>query len=163
MPGLLLDVASYAHVDSGPGVFLIGHEADHSLDLAGGRPGLLYTRKRSIDELSTSLPDAVAGLVTAASVLEAEPALAGRVRLRTDALTLRLLDRLEAPNTDDTLSLVRDEVETLAAWLWPGAEVEVTRGGDARSPFTVHLSASEAPSLQELRQRTSAVAAGPVR
>src|ERR1051326_6294953 len=42
---LLLDVASYAHVKDGPGIILIGHEADCSLDLTDGRLGLRYNRK----------------------------------------------------------------------------------------------------------------------
>ncbi|MBY0396577.1 MAG: hypothetical protein K2X91_08940, partial [Thermoleophilia bacterium] len=46
VPGLLIDVADYAHVPQGPGVMLIGHEADHAIDLGEGRPGVLYQRKR---------------------------------------------------------------------------------------------------------------------
>ena len=32
---MLLDVADYRHVPSGPGVVVIGHEADYSVDNAG--------------------------------------------------------------------------------------------------------------------------------
>jgi len=41
--GFLIDVADYKHVCQGPGVVLIGHEADYALDMTGGRPGLLYS------------------------------------------------------------------------------------------------------------------------
>ena len=44
--GLAIDVADYRHVPEGPGVLLVGHEADYVLDLAEGPPGLLYSRKR---------------------------------------------------------------------------------------------------------------------
>src|SRR4029077_431582 len=49
VPGLLVDVADYAHVPDGPGVILIGHDVDYGIDLAGGRTGLLTTRKRAGD------------------------------------------------------------------------------------------------------------------
>ncbi len=42
---LLLDVADYSHVPDGPGVVLIGHEADYALDNTDGRLGVRYNRK----------------------------------------------------------------------------------------------------------------------
>jgi hypothetical protein len=42
---LLIDVADYRHVPAGPGVLLVGHEANYSLDLSFNRLGLLYNRK----------------------------------------------------------------------------------------------------------------------
>src|SRR5260370_24044056 len=44
---LLLDVADYRHVEGGPGILLIGHEADYSLDNTDNRLGVRYNRKRS--------------------------------------------------------------------------------------------------------------------
>ena len=45
LPELLIDVADYSHVPAGPGVVLIGLEANYALDNAHNRPGLLYVRK----------------------------------------------------------------------------------------------------------------------
>src|ERR1700676_5233406 len=42
---LLIDVADYRYWPAGPGVLLVGHEANYSLDLSGWRLGLLYNRK----------------------------------------------------------------------------------------------------------------------
>ena len=36
LEGLLIDVADYLHVHHGPGIMLIGHEADYSLDNRAG-------------------------------------------------------------------------------------------------------------------------------
>ena len=44
--GLLIDVADYQHVPEGPGILLMGHEGNYAMDMANGRPGLLYSRKR---------------------------------------------------------------------------------------------------------------------
>src|SRR5437762_2103927 len=44
----LVDVADYRHVHHGPGVVLIGHEADYSIDNTDGRLGLRYNRKAAV-------------------------------------------------------------------------------------------------------------------
>ncbi len=50
-PELLIDVADYKHVPDGPGVMLIGHQANYSLDETGGKLGLLFAnRKRQFVE-----------------------------------------------------------------------------------------------------------------
>src|SRR3989304_4572165 len=45
VPELLIDVADYCHVPDGPGVVLVAHEADYSMDHTDGRWGLRYNRK----------------------------------------------------------------------------------------------------------------------
>ena len=45
---LLIDVADYRHVHQGPGVVLIGHEANYSLDNTDNRLGVRYNRKALI-------------------------------------------------------------------------------------------------------------------
>src|SRR5580658_7012269 len=46
LEGLLVDVAEYTHVHQGPGVLLIAHEANYSVDEADGKKGFLYLQKR---------------------------------------------------------------------------------------------------------------------
>ena len=46
---LLLDVADYRHVPGGPGVMLIGHQADYSVDNSDHRLGVRYNRKAAFD------------------------------------------------------------------------------------------------------------------
>ena len=46
---LLIDVADYLHVPAGPGMVLIGHEADYSMDQTDHRWGLRYNRKAPLD------------------------------------------------------------------------------------------------------------------
>ena len=45
---LLLDIADYRHVPAGPGVVLIGHEANYSVDNTGARLGVRYNRKAAL-------------------------------------------------------------------------------------------------------------------
>lgn len=47
LPGhMLLDVHDYSHVHHGPGILLVTHEANLSIDEAEGRRGLAYIRKQ---------------------------------------------------------------------------------------------------------------------
>jgi hypothetical protein len=47
LPGhLLIDVHDYSHVFHGPGILLVSHEANMSVDEGGGVRGLVYTRKQ---------------------------------------------------------------------------------------------------------------------
>src|SRR5262245_7519461 len=45
---LLLDVHDYSHIHHGPGILLVGHEGNFSIDLADGRQGLFYYRKQHL-------------------------------------------------------------------------------------------------------------------
>jgi hypothetical protein len=47
LPGhLLIDVHDYSHVYQGPGILLVAHEANISVDESEGHRGLVYTRKQ---------------------------------------------------------------------------------------------------------------------
>ena len=47
LEGMLIDVTEYTHVYQGPGLLLIAHEANYSLDEMDGKRGLLYNQKRA--------------------------------------------------------------------------------------------------------------------
>ena len=112
--GLLIDVARYTHVPDGPGVMLIGHEGDYSLDLAAGRQAIRYTLKRDNDGTPAELVERTLRRArSAAARLEADADL----RVSEDALVVQIFDRLSAPNSADTFarlaSAVGDGVEAL--------------------------------------------------
>src|ERR1022692_3108596 len=82
IPGeLLLDIADYRHVPSGPGVVLIGHEGDYSVDNTDNRLGVRYNRKAPLDGSNEDrMMQAVRAAFTACGRLEAEPSLGGKFR-----------------------------------------------------------------------------------
>ena len=45
---LLIDVTDYSHIPDGPGVMLIAHEGNFSLDQESQQPGIMYMRKTAI-------------------------------------------------------------------------------------------------------------------
>lgn len=142
---LLIDVADYSHVPEGPGVVLIGHDAQWSLDCDGGLPGLQLSRRREthpslagLNSLEARLHSALVGALQACSLLEREPALEGRVRFSPDRLRLRINDRL-TPNTPETLERIREALEPTLRALWPEASFQVRPDDDPRSLPTLHI------------------------
>ena len=73
LPGhMLLDVHDYSHVHHGPGILLVAHEANISIDEAEGRRGLAYFRKQP-----ATLKEIIAATNEAAKLL-GEPFEAGK-------------------------------------------------------------------------------------
>ena len=130
LDGVPIDVADYAHVPDGPGVILIGHEADRSLDLGEGRPGVLYQRKREgVGTLQERIAAAVAAADDMADEIERDLA-AGGVRFGRDEILLRITDRLAAPNDDAALDALRPAIEGALASVRPGRGATVERVAD---------------------------------
>jgi hypothetical protein len=94
---MLIDIHNYSHIHNGPGILLVAHEGNFSIDMGDARMGLLYYRKQPGG-------DAVKTALHACSLLENEPAFGGRLRFRTDELEIVANDRLLAPNEDATLA-----------------------------------------------------------
>jgi hypothetical protein len=144
VPGLLIDVADYAHVPDGPGVILIGHEVDYGIDLAGGRTGLLTTRKRGGEaDPSALFREALAKAFAAARAIEQDETVS--VRFAVDAIEIAFPDRLAAPNTGAAFELVSKELQPIArAVFGSAARFEHTSGSDPRRMLTLHLSGDSA-------------------
>src|SRR5215211_3182686 len=98
---LLIDVADYLHVHHGPGIMLIGHEADYSLDNRTGRLGLLYNRKAQLDGTTQEkLAQAARAALTAAQILEKE----NDLKFNGSEIQVIVNDRLLVPNTAETFA-----------------------------------------------------------
>lgn len=151
---MLVDVADYEHVPDGPGVLLVAHEGNLTLDLGGGRLGLTYTRKQPAPGTLNDRWRAVARTVlTAAQLLEDDPSLAGRLRFRTDELKLFANDRLLAPNDPATLTALRPAFDTLTGALYGDARCEVVPEKDPRNRLGVSVTTAGAPPVAQLLAR----------
>jgi hypothetical protein len=139
-PELLIDVADYKHVPDGPGIMLIGHEADYSLDESGGRLGLLYNRKAAGDgDTQAALFQAYDSAVTAAKRLEADPKFAGKLKFDYGDVEIILNDRLLAPNTDETWAFLRPEFARFFTAIYGEGNFILERRGEPRDRFTVSI------------------------
>jgi hypothetical protein len=151
LPELLVDVANYAHVPEGPGVVLIGHGSDYFMDLGGARLGLLHNRKRAGSGPSERLSDLARRTLHAASLLEQDPSMSGKLRFGTNELLFRINDRL-SPNTDATLAAHRPELEALAKRIYQGP-FELTRVGGPKELFAVSVTSATNVPLAALLDR----------
>lgn len=99
LSGTLIDVADYTHMHRGPGVILIGHEANLSIDCMDGRMGLLYHRKQPMEgDFAERVRTAIEISLDACKKLEEE--FEGRLTFRTDRFLFIANDRLIAPSPD---------------------------------------------------------------
>jgi hypothetical protein len=160
LPGLLIDVANYAHVPHGPGVVLIGHEADYAIDEGEGRRGLLYSRKRSHSEPAPALRGAFRRVIQAALLLEQEPPEGGAsLKIRTGEWVVRVNDRLAASNTEAGFQALRPGLDAFCGELFEGDSCALERLGDARQLLSVRITNQGTASLTALLDRLG----GPVR
>ncbi len=149
--GEYYDLADYGHVPAGPGVVLVADEANISIDNNGDRLGLLYNRKRPLDGTNRDkLSASVAAALDYCRRLEEEPALDGRMRFRGDEALIIVNDRLSAPNTEETFSILRSEFEALAKQLYGNASFTLQREGEPRRRFAVRIKAATPCSIKTL-------------
>jgi hypothetical protein len=157
---LAIDVADYEHVPDGPGTVLVTHEANFSLDSAGGRPGLLYQRKQPQPGTFTDrLAASFRALLEGASRLEAHPGL----KFRTDEIVFRIADRLLAPNTAATFQDVKPGLESFLRTLFgPTGNVQLEHKPDPQTLFEVMIKVPTSATLGDLLAKLPAPPPAPV-
>lgn len=151
---LLIDVADYTHLLDGPRVLLVGHEGNYALDYEDGRPGLVYWRKQPLaGPLAERLAAGCRAVFMAGRLLEGDPALRDRFRLRGDQLQIAANDRLHAPSTPETEAVLRPAVSALSARLYDGAPADITCTDDGAGRLTLTVKASTSVAVDELLAR----------
>src|SRR4051812_35155780 len=135
LPGhQLIDVADYHHVPKNPSVVLVAHEATISLEETDSPLALFYARKRPLGgTFPQRLGTVIGAALNAAKRLENDTT-AGQIKFQTNQIILRLLDRLHAPNDEQTLERVRPDVSELFETLF-NAGFTIERKRDDCLPF----------------------------
>lgn len=139
-PELLIDVADYLHVHNGPGMILIGHEADYSLDNRAGRLGLLYNRKAQLDgSVQEKLAQVARAALTAGRLLETE----NGAKFNGQEAQILINDRLLVPNTLETFAALEPDLRAFFDTLYNGTEYSLIHSSaDPRERFTVDVRAT---------------------
>jgi len=133
-PEMLIDVADYRHVSAGPGILLIGHEANYSLDNRENRLGLLYNRKAALDgTFQSRLAQAHRTALEACDRLEQEASFRGTLKFDRNAIEVFVNDRLLAPNNDETWQVLRPKLEKFFGGF------TIRRRGEPRDLFRVSV------------------------
>ena len=150
---LLIDVADNLNVHNGPGIMLIGHEADYSLDNRAGRLGLLYNRKEQIEgSTQEKLAQAVRAALTAAQILEKENGL----KFNGSEVQVIVNDRLLVPNTAETFIALEADLKAFFGKLYDGAEYSLSHHSDSRERFTVNVKTESSFDVDTLLKNLSA-------
>ncbi len=156
---LLLDVADYRHVQGGPGVILIGHEADYSVDNTDTRLGVRYNRKAVVLNGGNQdrLAQATRAALKACQRLQEDSKLNDKLKLSFNGQEIEIFvnDRALAPNREDIREAVKPEFQAFAERLFGGGEYSLSFDGDPRRLLTVSLKASRAFAVEELLQNLS--------
>ncbi len=152
--GLLIDVADYSHLPTGPSVLLVAHEGQYALDRTEGRLGLQYTRTRPLGgSLAEKLERIGRTLVQAARLLETDATLPGPVQFAGNEIACVANDRLLAPNTTETLTAFRPGLETFLRRLSGGSDWSLTQETDPSAPFGVMAQAPTPATLDTIASR----------
>ncbi len=156
---LLLDVADYRHVHAGPGIILIGHQGDYSVDDTCGRLGVRYNRKAAYEGTNQErLIQATQAALAACRRLETEPRLGGPFRFNGHEIEVFINDRLLAPNTLETRKAAEPELRTFFGTLFGGAEYHATYDApDPRRLFSVHAKTCQALDALDLLNNLTSV------
>jgi hypothetical protein len=149
---LLLDVADYRHVPAGPGVVLIGHEANYSVDNSDSRLGVRYSHKGVLSgTIRDRLEQAVRGALLACQRLEGAPELGGSLRFGGHEMEFFINDRLLAPNTEGTRQALDPHIRALCERLFKGNGFRLEHAqDDPRRLFSVSIMAEPAFQTNDL-------------
>ena len=135
---ILIDVADYRHIPGGPGVILIGHEADFSLDETDRCLGVRYNRKAPLTGSNQyRFRQALKAALEACNKLEADPRLSGRLNFEFQDIELFINDRLLAPNDPNTHRSVTPEIQQFCDDLFGDKNYSIKHQEDPRKLFSV--------------------------
>ena len=151
---LLIDVADYTHLPSGPNALLVGHEANLAIEASSDCIGLCYIRKRNTTgDLAKSLTRSTKTLLEAARMLESDPEAmtAGNFTFQTDKLIFSPNDRLLAPNTAETARAVEEILETFGEKLHGTTSVTIDSQTKGQQP-TFSITPKTRVSINKLIQ-----------
>ncbi len=159
LEGLLVDVADYIHVPNGPGVVLVGHDADYGIDSVGGRTGLLTVRKRAGEQpLEELLVDTLRRALAVAKIIEEDAS--AKLRFDYGSMEIQVLDRLAFANDDAGFAAARPAIEAVVARAL-GDDASVIRSGDddPRKALAFAVSAPGVADVKTLLDRLGASSA----
>lgn len=147
-PDVLIDVVDYHHVKNGPSTMLIGHEYDIVIDDSDGKRGLLYNRKRAVDgdDFGQRLATVVKQACEACKRVETDT----DVAFRGSEVRVVINDRLNAPNTAETLAAIQADLDAVLQKLYGDATVSVSRREDPKVRLTLDVKADGNWSVDQL-------------
>jgi len=145
---LLIDVADYRHVPAGPGVVMVGHEADYAMDNRENRPGLLYNRKAALAGSNEDrFVDALKSAARVCLMLEQE---FDGLQFCRQQLQFCINDRALAPNNEETLQACQVELPQVISQIAATDGFSIEYDSDPRRRFGGTIKFNEPIDLDAL-------------
>jgi hypothetical protein len=142
--GIYYDVADYSHMQAGPGVVLVAHHANLSIDETDSRRGLLYNQKAHVNGTNRDkIRAAIGAALESCRRLEQEPALGGRLKFQDSEAVISINDRLRAPNDQETFAALKPDLEDAVRDLIGDASFTIEYYQDRKRRFSVTVRASK--------------------
>jgi hypothetical protein len=119
---LLIDIHDYSHLHDGPGILLVAHEGNFSIDSSEGRLGLMYYRKTltglaPVDHVTMILRSAL----QACRLLQND----GHMRFDMNEFVVFANDRLNAPNDEATSAALHPLLSAALRQAFEGAAFQL--------------------------------------
>ena len=116
---LLIDVADYSHIQDGPGMMLIAHEGNFSLDQESLQPGIMYMRKTEIEgDFIQRFNKVLTTTIEAANRLS-KNSINKDVDFKNNSFRFIANDRRVAKNTLENQKVYQDEVKKALKEMYP--------------------------------------------
>ena len=138
---LLIDVADYSHIQDGPGVMLVSHEGNFSLDQENQQPGIMYMRKTNIQgDFKGRFINVLSTAIQAANNLS-DNNINKEVDFIRNSFRFIANDRRVAENTLENQKLYQDRVQKALTELYPTCDVKYEDNSrrNERLAFIVHF------------------------
>jgi len=138
---LLIDVADYSHIIDGPGVMLIAHEANISLDQENKKPGLLYMRKTKVNgDFKERFIKVLSMTIDNAKLLK-NNTINQKINYLNNTFHFIANDRLYAENIKEKQNLYKKEIAKALIEQYPSINVDFSDFSypGERLAFTVNI------------------------
>ncbi len=152
VPGVLIAVADYSHIEDGPGVMLVGHEANYAIDRNGGQPGLVFTNRRGrLGETPRArIFEALKSTLNACVLFAEEVGASVDELFDMGEIIFGIRDRLAAPNSPLTFNQVKGELTEIICAVYGGGFELAQRECNQGSPFELSISVRDPATTEKL-------------
>ena len=152
---LLIDVHDYSHVYGGPGILLVAHEGNFSIDMSENRLGLFYYRKQPLEGSShEQLRSILKTTLQACQLLENDQNLSG-IQFKSSELLIIVNDRLQYPNTENTFDQFKPVLSKVLTHLFDSKNFTLNHRQDPQERFALVAQITKSPEIHKLLEHLS--------
>lgn len=152
---LLIDVHDYSHVYGGPGILLVAHEGNFSIDMSENRLGLFYYRKQPLEGSShEQLRSILKTTLQACQLLENDQNLSG-IQFESSELLIIVNDRLQYPNTENTFDQFKPVLSKVLTHLFDSKKFTLNHQQDPQERFALVAQITKSPEIHKLLEHLS--------